>query len=35
MKLKGREIVVDLSFLFLNDEWGMGGGEGGRVMMMW
>jgi hypothetical protein len=34
MKLKGKEIVVDLSFLFLNDEWGMGGGEEGRVMMM-
>jgi hypothetical protein len=34
MKLRGRGIVANLSFLFLNDEWGMRGCEEGRLMMM-
>jgi hypothetical protein len=34
MKLRGRAIVIDLSFLFLSDEWSMRGCEEGRVMMM-
>jgi hypothetical protein len=34
MKLRGKRIVVDLSFLFLNDEWGMKGCEEGKMMTM-
>jgi hypothetical protein len=34
MELKGRGIVVDLSFIFLNDEWDMKGCVKGRMMMM-
>jgi len=34
MEMKGRELVVDLFFLFLNDECGMKGYEKGGMMMM-
>jgi hypothetical protein len=34
MNLRGKNIVVDFSFLFLNDEWGMKGYEEGVMMML-
>ncbi len=34
MELRRRGMVVDLSFIFLNDEWDMKGYAKGKVMMM-
>jgi len=34
MKLRGKDIVADLHFLFLSDEWDMKGYEEKGVMMM-
>jgi hypothetical protein len=34
MELRGRGIVVDLYFIFLNDEWDMKGCAKGKVVMM-
>ncbi len=36
MKLRGKDIVVDLYFLFLTNEWDMKGyGKKGVMMMLW
>jgi hypothetical protein len=34
MELRIRELVANLFFFFLNDEWAMKGCEEGEVMMM-